>query len=182
MRKIFAAILIAAAALSVGCGHDIKPSGNNSNSDTTSEMIGTTSAEKQDIVCEMLDNIVLYGEKLPLSSSFDDLDDNYTAADPIPYEGRDISTYTLYYKDKNIGFIDLSKDNELCGLFIDDDVPDSDFSICGIGYGSCKDDIIQAFGEPNVQTEGSFIYGESEDKQVVFGFNGDKIRSVKIFC
>lgn len=182
MRKSFLTIFIATAALSVGCGQDIKPSSNNSNIDTTSEIIGTTSADKQDIVLKMLDNVILYGEKLSLPSSFDLLSDDYTAAEPIPYEGTDIALYKLYYKEKNIGFADLSANNELHGLYIDNDVPSSDFSICDIGYDSFKDDILQAYGEPTDQTEETLIYGESSDKQVVFSFNGDKIRSIKIFC
>lgn len=180
-KRILPAFLITITILA-GCGHDVKPSGNDSIIDTTSETIVTTSSGTQDIVLKMLDNVILYNEKVSFPSSFDSFSDDYTAVNPIKYESYDMSTYTLYYKDKNIGFIDLIKDNDVRGLFIDNDVPNTDFTICGIGYGSSKDDIIQAFGEPNDRTEESFIYGENENKQIVFGFNGNNIRSISIFC
>lgn len=182
MKKRILPAFLTTITILVGCGHDVKPSDNDSIIDTTSETIGTTSADKQDIVLKMLDNVILYGEKLSLPSSFDLLSDDYTAAEPIHYEGTDIALYKLYYKEKNIGFADLSANNELHGLYIDNDVPSSDFSICGIGYDSFKDDILQAYGEPTDQTEETLIYGENSDKQVVFSFNGDKIRSINIFC
>ena len=182
MKKRILPAFLSTITILVGCGHDVKPSDNDSIIDTTSETIGTTSSDKQDIVLKMLDNVILYNEKISFSLSFDSFSDDYTAANAIPYDGYDMSTYTLYYKDKNIGFIGLSKDDDVRGLFIDNDVPITDFNIYGIGYGSSKDDIIQAFGEPNDRAQDSFIYGKSEDKQIVFGFNGDKIRSINIFC
>lgn len=179
-KRILPAFLITFTILA-GCGHYVKPSGSDSIIDTTSETIATTSSDTQDIVLKMLDNVILYNEKISFPSSFDSFSDDYTAANAIPYDDYDMSTYTLYYKDKNIGFIDLSKNDDVRGLFIDNDVPNIDFNICGIGYGSSKDDIIQAFGEPNDRAQDSFIYGESEDKQIVFSFNDEKIRSIKIF-
>ena len=166
----------------VGCGNDLKTYANDSITDTKSEIIETTSSDSQDIVLKMLDNIVLYGEKLSLPSSFDDFNDDYIAANGKPYKDYDMSTYTLFYKDKNIGFVDLSKNNDIHGLFIDNDIPNIDFNICGIGYESSKDNVINAFGEPTDRTEGSFIYGENEKQQITFGFNGETIRSIKIFC
>lgn len=141
----------------------------------------TTVEGLQDVVYKMLENVILFNDKVTFPSSFDDFDDNYTAANAIPYEDYDMSTYTLYYKDTNIGFIDLSKDNDIRGLYIDDDVSNNDFNICGIGYDSSKDDVIKAFGEPSEQSETSYIYGNSESVCINFGFNGEKIRSIKIF-
>ncbi|MBP5579837.1 MAG: hypothetical protein J6X56_10270 [Ruminococcus sp.] len=150
--------------------------------DTKSEIIKTNSSDSKDIVLKMLDNIVLFGEKLSLPSSFDDFNDDYTATNGVPYKDYDMSTYTLYYKNKKIGFVDLSKNNDIHGLFIDNDIPNSNFNICDIGYNSNKADVINVFGEPTDRTEGSFIYGENENQQITFGFNGETIRSIKIFC
>ncbi len=181
MKKRILPIFLITITLLVGCGHDVKPSDKDSIIDTTSETIGTTSSDTQDIVQKMLDNVILYNEKVSFPSSFDSFSDDYTAANAIPYDGSDISTYTLYYKDKNIGFIDLSNNNDIRGLYIDDDIPNSDFSISGIGYDSCRSDIINAFGEPDEKTETSYTYGNSESICIVFSFNDEKIRSIKIF-
>ena len=157
MIKRFIVIMCAMTALLDGCGRDVK-----------------TDAKTTDYV-------TLFNNKVTFPSSFNDFDDNYTAANPIPYENYDMSMYTLYYKDKNIGFIDLSKDDDIRGLYIDDDVSNIDFNICGIGYDSSKDDVINAFGEPSEQDGTSYIYGNSESVCINFGFNGEKIRTIKIF-
>ena len=82
-KRILPTFLIAITIL-VGCGHDVKPSDNDSIIDTTSETIGTTSSDKQDIVLKMLDNVILYNEKISFSLSFDSFSDDYTAANAIP--------------------------------------------------------------------------------------------------
>ena len=178
MIKRFIVIMCAMTALLDGCGRDVKTDAKTTDYVTESY---TTVESLQDAVYKMLDNVTLFNNKVTFPSSFNDFDDNYTAANPIPYENYDMSMYTLYYKDKNIGFIDLSKDDDIRGLYIDDDVSNIDFNICGIGYDSSKDDVINAFGEPSEQDGTSYIYGNSESVCINFGFNGEKIRTIKIF-
>ncbi|MCD7883068.1 MAG: hypothetical protein LUI87_05095 [Lachnospiraceae bacterium] len=183
LKKLFlAAGLAAALTLSLsGCGGSGSTSSSSSgtsagdaaSSSGTASGSGTATASSSGFTFTYEDTTVVMGSEAdPVIEALGD-DYEYFESASCAFDGLD-KVYTYSHFKLNTYPVD-DVDYVLSIVFRDDTIETEE----GITIGRSKDDVIEAYGEPDEEKTASLVY-ERDDTTITFGITGDAVSTVTI--
>jgi hypothetical protein len=130
----------------------------------------------------VLSNITITNRRISSESKFKDLGKKFTLGKCIldfskePKANRNTQVYMLIYEDEEVGNIELTPDNLIIGIYLDDNFPNEEIDICGVNFKTNFEELVEIFGKPTLGADedfkingsGSIYYGGVEEPNIHF--------------